>query len=146
MKRNSFFDFSLDAALYVSRGTSVIIEAAAEFTGQHDGQEVDLALRQFIPALGITGFIKAGLKRQNKKLTSFPYGVQGATQLSIRAAYDPRHVFISYIAANAIYGVIERISLFGNTGLTFYRDKVIDSPTVYERTSFNLVGRLAFTF
>ena len=90
--------------------------------------------------------MKAGVKRQNEKLTSFLYRVQVAEQLSNLAAYDPEHVLIPYIAANAIYGVIERISLFGNTGLTFYPDKVIDSPIINEHTSFNLVGGLASTF
>ena len=78
MKRNSSFDLSLDAALHIARGTSVLIEAATEFTGEHDGQEVDLALRQFMPRLGIPVFMKAGVKRQAEKLTSFLYGVQGS--------------------------------------------------------------------
>ena len=55
-------------------------------------------------------------------------------------------MLIPYIRANAIYGVTERISIFGNTGLTFYPDELLDSPIVNERTPFNLVGGLAFSF
>ena len=59
MKRNSSFDLSLDAALDVARSSSVLIEAATEFTGEHDGHEFDLALGQFIPGLGNPVFYKS---------------------------------------------------------------------------------------
>lgn len=144
MKRSSFFDLLLDAALDVARGTSVLKEATTEFTGEHNGQEFDFALRQFITGLGFPVFMKAGAKHQNEKLTSFLYGVQDSEQLPNRVAYDPRHVLIPYIAANAIYGVTERISLFGNVGLAFYPYKVLDSQIVNKQISFNLIGSLAF--
>ena len=44
MKRNSSFDPSFNAVLDVTRGSSVLIEAATELTGEYDRQEVDLAL------------------------------------------------------------------------------------------------------
>ena len=105
MKRNSSFDLSLDAALDVARGTSLLTEAATEFTGEHNGHEFYLALRQFIPGLDISVFIKGGVKCQNEKLTSFLYGVQNSEQLSNHVANDPGHVLIPYITANAICGV-----------------------------------------
>ena len=44
MKRNSSLELSLDAAVNVARGTSVLIDDATELTGENDGQGFDLAL------------------------------------------------------------------------------------------------------
>ena len=49
------------------------------------------------------------------------------------------------VAADAIKAVKEPVSLFGNTNY-FYPYKVLRSPIVNERTSFNLVAVLAFSF
>ncbi len=146
MKRNSSFDLSVKTELDVVRGTSVLLGESTEFTGEHGGQEFDLALRQFIHGLGTPFFITAGVKHQNEKLASFLYGVQASEQLSNRPSYNPRSVFMAFISTNAMYSVTERISLFGNAGLTFYPTKLLDSPIINEHTSFNLVGGVAFTF
>ena len=53
MKRNSSLELSLDAAVNVARGTSVLIDDETELRGENDGQGFDLALRQLIPMLGI---------------------------------------------------------------------------------------------
>ena len=68
MKRNSSFDLSLDAAMDVARGTSVLIEAATELTGEHDGHEFDLALRQSIPGLGMSILYKNWGKASKRKI------------------------------------------------------------------------------
>ena len=69
MKRNFSFDPSFNAVPDITRGSSVLIEAATELTGEYDRQEFDLALRQFILGLGTHIFLTAGVKRQNEKLS-----------------------------------------------------------------------------
>ena len=47
----------------------------APCTDEHDGQEFELAIRQFIPGLGMPVFSPACVKHLSKELSSFLYGV-----------------------------------------------------------------------
>lgn len=146
MKRNSSLDLSVTGTMNIARGTSFIIEAATEVTGEHNGQELDFSVRQFVPGFGTPVFLTAGVKRQNANLASFLYGVEASEEVATRRTYSTGTVLLPYISANTIYGLSDSISLFGNTGLTIYPKKVLNSPIINERTSLNLIGGLAFTF
>ena len=146
MKRNSSLDLSVTGTMNIARGTTLILEAATEVTGEHNGQELDFSVRQFVPGFGTPVFLTAGVKRQNANLASFLYGVEASEEVATRRTYSTGTVLLPYISANTIYGLSDSISLFGNTGLTIYPKKVLNSPIINERTSLNLIGGLAFTF
>ncbi len=146
MSRKQSIDLALKASFELSRGTSLIFKAASEFTDEHKGQEFDLALRQYIPGLGMPFFATAGVKRLSPELSSFLYGVGTSESQAGRLAFSPGTVSIPYVSANAIYSLTDSLNIFGNTSFNFFPPAVFDSPIVSNRTNMSFVAGLGFTF
>ena len=75
MQRKQSIDLAIKTSFEMSRGTSLIFEAASEFTDEHKGQEFETAIRQYIPGLGMPVFVTVGFNHLSTELSDFLYGV-----------------------------------------------------------------------
>ena len=146
MKRSRTIDLSVKTRLSVARGTTIIINAASEYTNEHNGQEFDFALRQYLFGFSIPISTTVGVKRLSPNLSRFLYGVTNAESLSDRPIFSPGSVNIPYVSANSLFTLTDSLSLIGNARVNFYPNKIFKSPIVSERISISVLGGLSFTF
>ena len=146
MQRKQSIDLAIKTSFEMSRGTSLIFEAASEFTDEHKGQEFEMAIRQYIPGLGMPVFVTVGFNHLSTELSNFLYGVSISENQADRVTFLPGAVSIPYVSVNAVYGLTKSFNVFVNTSFNIFPNRIFESPIVTERTAMILVGRLGFSF
>ena len=146
MQRKQSIDLAIKTSFEMSRGTSLIFEAASEFTDEHKGQEFETAIRQYIPGLGMPVFVTVGFNHLSTELSNFLYGVSISESQADRVTFLPREVSIPYVSVNAVYGFTKSFNIFVNTSFKIFPNRIFESPIVTERTAITLVSGLSYTF
>ena len=146
MQRKQSIDLAIKTSFEMSRGTSLIFEAASEFTDEHKGQEFEMAIRQYIPGLGMPVFVTVGFNHLSTELSNFLYGVSISESQADRVTFLPREVSIPYVSVNAVYGFTKSFNIFVNTSFKIFPNRIFESPIVTERTAITLVSGLSYTF
>jgi outer membrane protein len=140
-------DFTVDAGLAYSYafGTGTIVQARLlqEITGEHDGQEIDLQLRQNLMDFGLPFGIMAGARWESADLANYLYGVRAAEAIVGRPAYAPGDSIVPYIGIGTRIPLGDRFSISGGVRAEFYGSDVTNSPIVEDDMA--ITGTLGLT-
>lgn len=117
-----------------------------ELTGEHDGQEIQLALGYQTQALQ-TGFgLNAGVRWQSEDLANYTWGVRPSEAIVGRPAYDTGDVIIPYLSLDFVRSLNENLALIGQVQAEFLPSEVSDSPIVEEDTLFGITLGVSYSF
>ncbi|WP_366111309.1 MipA/OmpV family protein [Aestuariivita sp.] len=125
-------------------GTTVFLRAVTEVTGEHDGSEATLGVRQPLPLGNVPVFLGAGVTWQSGELSQYAYGVL-PTDTGF-AAYAPGDVTIPYLNIGTSIPLSDNLSLVGNLRAEFLPDAIRDSPIVDEDIAVGAIVGLSFRF
>lgn len=142
-------DITGDVGLAARYDTGIAFARAAvkqEFTRQHDGQEVELAVGTRLPAGRVRLQFEAGATYQSGDLASYLWGVETGEATPDRAAYDPGEALIPFLGATAIYPLSDRLTLIGTSRLDVLPDAVADSPIVDESVTIGGFFGISYRF
>jgi len=147
MKRDMYYDGSLNTSYSISRGLTAKLKLAAEVTNKFNGNSADLSLSQFVPIAGQPVIIQAGAKWYGRKQANYLYGVNASEVIGgQRALYAPGSVTVPYLSINTFYPITKQTSVFANANVNFLPNNVVNSPIVDDRSSVSIVAGLNYNF
>ncbi len=117
-----------------------------EFTGEHDGQELQIEAGTRLRAGPVPISLSAGIDWQSSDLAQYAWGVYADEATVGRPAYDPGDVVIPFVAAQAVYPLSQRVVLIGGVEAQFLPDAVTDSPIVEDDVTVSGFVGLSYAF
>ena len=146
MKRHETLDLNLSTSFDIVRGSTVKFSYGSELSNQHNGSVANISFQQFIPIAGLPIILSAGSKWQDSKRSSYFYGVYKSEESSDRPEYISSDSNIYFASLRSFYNITDSLGLFGNLSFDFLPAELIDSPIVGEKTSFNTVFGIGYSF
>lgn len=123
-------DLGLSFSADLRPGLAAEIVALQEVTGEHDGQELILGLRQDLPLGGLPVSVGAGVSWKSADLTNYLYGVRTDEALAGRPAYRTSASLTPFLALEGAVPISQRVVVVGGARVEFLEDDVTDSPIV----------------
>lgn len=146
MKRDMYYDGSLNASYTISRGLTVKLELATEVTNKFNGDSANLSFSQFIPISGQPVIFQAGAKWYGSKQANYLYGVYTSEVTGQRAQYAPGSVTVPYISTNTFYPITKQTKLFANVNVDFLPANAVNSPIVKDKSSVSAIVGINYSF
>ncbi len=147
MKRDMYYDGSLNASYTISQGLTAKLKLATEVTNKFNGNSADLSFSQFIPIAGQPIIFQAGAKWYGSKQANYLYGVNASEVIGgQRALYAPGSVTVPYLSINTFYPITKQTSLFANANVNFLPSNVVNSPIVDDKSSISAILGLNYSF
>ena len=146
MKRDMYYDGSLNASYTISQGLTAKLKLATEVTNKFNGNSADLSFSQFIPIAGQPIIFQAGAKWYGSKHANYLYGVYLNEATGKRAQYAPGSVTVPYLSINTFYPITEQTSLFANVNVDFLPANAVNSPIVEDKSSVSAILGLNYSF
>ncbi|QFT82009.1 MltA-interacting protein precursor [Roseovarius sp. THAF27] len=139
-------DVGFQASYEFAPGTEVFARAVTEATDEHDGSEIELALRRSIPKGKIIFNMEAGATWQSSQLSTYMYGVRASEAVAGRPGYDPGDVVIPHLSIGAVYPLSASTRLIADIRAEFLPDEVSSSPIISDDVAIGAVLGLSYTF
>jgi outer membrane protein len=131
----------------VARGTTLKGDIKTEITNEHNGNEIDISISQFIPpVLGTPIILTGGVSWLDSNLSNYLYGVSASETNSNFQVYNTGDSLNPYIGITTFYEINENTNLVGNVNYKFLSKDIKRSPIVDDDYKIGVIVGIEYSY